>query len=142
MSQYRTLKKEFETVVRGAVYSLCNFNGKLLAGINGKVNLYKWIAKDDGTYELSSECGYRGSILVLCVRSRGDFVVIGDLMKSISLVAYKPVDGTLDNIAGHYDTMWMQSLEVAFYFIFLCSYRRLCCSFCSIPSCLCPTRCP
>lgn len=78
-----------EKETKGAVYNLNAFNGKLLAGINQKIQLYKWVLRDDGTRELQSECGHHGHILALYVQSRGDFVVVGDLMKSISLLIYK-----------------------------------------------------
>ena len=45
--------------------------------------------RDDGTRELQSECGHHGHILALYVQTHGDFIVIGDLMKSISLLIYK-----------------------------------------------------
>ncbi|GKD25782.1 DNA damage-binding protein 1 [Tanacetum coccineum] len=61
------------------------FNGKLLAAINQKIQLYKWMLRDDGRRELQSECGHHGHILALYVQTRGDFIVVGDLMKSISL---------------------------------------------------------
>ena len=38
-----TLVAEKET--KGAVYNLNSFNGKLLAGINSKVQLFKWVAR-------------------------------------------------------------------------------------------------
>lgn len=66
-----------------------SFNGKLLAAINQKIQLYKWTLRDDGTRELQSECGHHGHILALYVQTRGDFIVVGDLMKSISLLIYK-----------------------------------------------------
>uniref|UniRef100_A0A7N0V492 DNA damage-binding protein 1 n=1 Tax=Kalanchoe fedtschenkoi TaxID=63787 RepID=A0A7N0V492_KALFE len=78
-----------EKETKGAVYSLNAFNGKLLAGINQKIQLYKWTLRDDGTRELQSECGHHGHILALYVKTRGDFIVVGDLMKSISLLIYK-----------------------------------------------------
>ena len=78
-----------EKETKGAVYNLNAFNGKLLAGINHKINLYKWTLREDGTRELQSECGHHGHILALYVQSRGDFIVVGDLMKSISLLIYK-----------------------------------------------------
>lgn len=65
------------------------FNGKLLAAINQKIQLYKWMLRDDGTHELQSECGHHGHILALYVQTRGDFIIVGDLMKSISLLIYK-----------------------------------------------------
>ena len=48
--------------------------------------------RDDGTRELQSECGHHGHILALYVQTRGDFIVVGDLMKSISLLIYKVSD--------------------------------------------------
>lgn len=65
------------------------FNGKLLAAINQKVQLYKWVLQDDGTHELQPECGFYEHILTRFVQTRGDFVVVGDLMKSISVLIYK-----------------------------------------------------
>lgn len=80
-----------EKETKGAVYSLNAFNGKLLAAINQKIQLYKWMLRDDGTRELQSECGHHGHILALYVQTRGDFIVVGDLMKSISLLIYKVI---------------------------------------------------
>lgn len=78
-----------EKETKGAVYSLNAFNGKLLAAINQKIQLYKWMLRDDGSHELQSECGHHGHILALYVQTHGDFIVVGDLMKSISLLIYK-----------------------------------------------------
>ena len=78
-----------EKETKGAVYSLNAFNGKLLAAINQKIQLYKWMLRDDGSHELQSECGHHGHILALYTQTRGDFIVVGDLMKSISLLVYK-----------------------------------------------------
>jgi DNA damage-binding protein 1 len=78
-----------EKETKGAVYSLNAFNGKLLAAINQKIQLYKWMPREDGSRELQSECGHHGHILALYTQTRGDFIVVGDLMKSISLLVYK-----------------------------------------------------
>ncbi|PIA41691.1 hypothetical protein AQUCO_02200250v1 [Aquilegia coerulea] len=78
-----------EKETKGSVYSLNAFNGKLLAAINQKIQLYKWMLRDDGSRELQSECGHHGHILAIYVQTRGDFIVVGDLMKSISLLIYK-----------------------------------------------------
>ncbi len=52
-----------------------------------------WQDSEAGGKELVSECVHRGHILVLFLQSRGDFIIVGDLMRSISLLTYKPVDG-------------------------------------------------
>eukprot|EP00741_Cyanophora_paradoxa_P005067 tig00000851_g4909.t1 len=97
---------------KGAVYSLQPFNGKLLAGINSKVQIFRWSEREDGQHELEPECGHHGHILALYMQSRGDFIVVGDLMKSISLLLYKSMDQTIEEIARDYSASWMTAVEV------------------------------
>ncbi|CAM6089835.1 unnamed protein product [Calypogeia fissa] len=101
-----------EKETKGAVYSLNAFNGKLLAAINQKIQLYKWTLRDDSSRELQSECGHHGHILALYVQSRGDFIVVGDLMKSISLLMYKPEEGAIEERARDYNANWMTAVEI------------------------------
>uniref|UniRef100_A0A2N9H790 RSE1/DDB1/CPSF1 C-terminal domain-containing protein n=1 Tax=Fagus sylvatica TaxID=28930 RepID=A0A2N9H790_FAGSY len=101
-----------EKETKGSVYSLNAFNGKLLAAINQKIQLYKWMLRDDGTRELQSECGHHGHILALYVQTRGDFIVVGDLMKSISLLIYKPEEGAIEERARDYNANWMSAVEI------------------------------
>lgn len=88
-----------EKEAKGAVYNLNAFNGKLLAGINQKIALYKWTSRDENTRELQYESSHHGHILALYVQSRGDFIVVGDLMKSISLLIYKVGSQTLGEMS-------------------------------------------
>ena len=77
-----------EKEVKGAVYNLNAFNGKLLAGINSKVQLFKWTERGGGgdggdagggaNHELVNECSHHGHIVALYVETRGDFIVVGD----------------------------------------------------------------
>ncbi|XP_050221597.1 DNA damage-binding protein 1 [Mercurialis annua] len=101
-----------EKETKGAVYSLNSFNGKLLAAINQKIQLYKWMLRDDGSRELQSECGHHGHILALYVQTRGDFIVVGDLMKSISLLIYKHEEGAIEERARDYNANWMSAVEI------------------------------
>ncbi|GAB2241606.1 hypothetical protein Droror1_Dr00018381 [Drosera rotundifolia] len=101
-----------EKETKGAVYSLNSFNGKLLAAINQKIQLYKWMLRDDGTHELQSECGHHGHILALYVQTRGDFIIVGDLMKSISLLIYKHEEGAIEERARDYNANWMSAVEI------------------------------
>ncbi|KAG5139673.1 hypothetical protein JHK84_033441 [Glycine max] len=101
-----------EKETKGAVYCLMAFNGKLLAAINQKIHLYKWVLQDDGTHELQSECGHHGHILALYVQTRGDFIVVGDLMKSISLLIYKHEEGAIEERARDYNANWMSAVEI------------------------------
>ncbi|XP_072969615.1 DNA damage-binding protein 1 [Typha angustifolia] len=101
-----------EKETKGAVYSLNSFNGKLLAAINQKIQLYKWMLREDGPRELQSECGHHGHILALYVQTRGDFIVVGDLMKSISLLLYKHEEGAIEELARDYNANWMTAVEI------------------------------
>ncbi|CAN0877348.1 DNA damage-binding protein 1a [Linum grandiflorum] len=101
-----------EKETKGAVYTLNAFNGKLLAAINQKIQLYKWMLRDDGSRELQSECGHHGHILALYVQTRGDFIVVGDLMKSISLLIYKHEEGAIEERARDYNANWMSAVEI------------------------------
>ena len=56
---------------------LSAMQGKLIAGINSKVQLYKWIQTDDGSRELQLECSHTGHVLALYIVTRGDFVIVG-----------------------------------------------------------------
>ncbi|XP_073392348.1 DNA damage-binding protein 1 isoform X2 [Physcomitrium patens] len=100
-----------EKEMKGAVYNLNAFNGKLLAGINQKIALYKWTLRD-GTRVLEIESSHHGHILALYVQSRGDFIVVGDLMKSISLLIYKPEEGAIEERARDYNANWMTAVEI------------------------------
>mmetsp|Transcript_28073 Transcript_28073/g.43830 ORF Transcript_28073/g.43830 Transcript_28073/m.43830 type:complete len:992 (-) Transcript_28073:1819-4794(-) len=108
----RKLRLITEKEVRGACYQLNSFNGKVLAAINSKIELFRIADSETGGKELISECVHRGHILVLYLQSRGDFIVAGDLMRSISLLAYKPVDGQIEEIARDYNANWMTAVEV------------------------------
>ncbi|CAK9232974.1 unnamed protein product [Sphagnum jensenii] len=101
-----------EKEAKGAVYNLNAFNGKLLAGINQKIQLYKWTLREDGARELQYESSHHGHILALYVQSRGDFIVVGDLMKSISLLIYKPEEGAIEERARDYNANWMTAVEI------------------------------
>ena len=128
-----------EKEVKGAVYNLNAFNGKLLAGINSKVELFRWVSRGGGvggagvggggdksslgdpaggdgaggsTYELAKECSHHGHIVALYVAVRGEFIVVGDLMKSVSLLAYKPEESVIEERARDYNANWMTAVDI------------------------------
>uniref|UniRef100_A0A1E1XLY5 DNA damage-binding protein 1 n=1 Tax=Amblyomma sculptum TaxID=1581419 RepID=A0A1E1XLY5_AMBSC len=102
------LEQVAEQEIKGAPYSLLEFNGKLLASINSTVRLFEWNAER----ELRNECSHFNNILALYLRAKGDFVLVGDLMRSMSLLAYKPLEGSFEEIARDYQTNWMTSVEI------------------------------
>ncbi|CAN0580203.1 unnamed protein product, partial [Ectocarpus sp. 12 AP-2014] len=45
-------------------------------------------------------------------QSRGDFIIVGDLMRSVSLLVYKAVDGAIEEVARDYHANWMTAVEM------------------------------
>uniref|UniRef100_A0A1J3JTZ9 DNA damage-binding protein 1b n=1 Tax=Noccaea caerulescens TaxID=107243 RepID=A0A1J3JTZ9_NOCCA len=68
--------------------------------------------RDDGNRELQCECGHHGHILALYVQTRGDFIVVGDLMNSFSLLVYKHEESAIEQIARDDNASWMAAVEI------------------------------
>ncbi|KAF5741515.1 DNA damage-binding protein 1b-like [Tripterygium wilfordii] len=101
-----------EKETEGGVYSLNAFNGKLLAAVHQKIQLYKWMLRDDGSPELQFECEHRGRELAWRVQTRGDFIVVGDEKMSISLLIYKHEKGAIEEQARDYNANFMSAVEI------------------------------
>jgi len=60
---------------------------------------------------LSIECEHPGHILALYLETRGDFIIVGDLIKSISLLVYTTVDGVIKELARDFRPNWMTAVS-------------------------------
>ncbi|KAG2392717.1 hypothetical protein C9374_011442 [Naegleria lovaniensis] len=104
-----------EKDVKGAVMCLHSFNGKLLAGVTGRLILFKWSDQaDDDSKDLVQECSCSGGIYILDIDSHGDFILVGDMMKSVQLFRYeKPEDqnvsGSISLICKDYHYSWLST---------------------------------
>merc|ERR1711871_915697 len=87
-----------ECDVKGGVHDLQVLDGGVLAAINSKVIFFRWKSVEDGLFKLEEECSHHGHITALFLKVRGDFVVVGDIMKSICLLRYKPAEKVLEEI--------------------------------------------
>ena len=104
-----------EKEVKGAVFSIDSIAaGKLVTGISSKVRLYRLVQRDDGTksFDLQYECGHQGHFLSLYVKARKDYVLVGDLMRSVSLLEYKLADGTLQEVSRDFNTNYMRAIDI------------------------------
>jgi DNA damage-binding protein 1 len=97
-----------EKEIKGAAYSLCEFNGKLLASINSAVRLFEWTSDK----ELRVECSHLNNIIALYLKTKGDFVLVGDLMRSMTLLVYKSMEGQFEEIARDFTPNWMTAVEI------------------------------
>lgn len=97
-----------EKEIKGACYSLAEFNGKLLASINSTVRLFEWTAEK----ELRLECSHFNNIIALYLKTKGDFILVGDLMRSMILLQYKTMEGSFEEISRDYSPNWMTAVEI------------------------------
>nr|CAG4642998.1 EOG090X00HD [Ilyocryptus agilis] len=97
-----------EKEVKGACYSLVDFNAKILAAINNVVRLYEWTAEKD----LRLECSNFNNIIALYLKRKGDFILVGDLMRSITLLQYKTMEGSFEEMARDSNPNWMSAVEI------------------------------
>lgn len=59
-----------------------------------QVRLYEWTAEK----ELRTECNHYNNIMALYLKTKGDFILVGDLMRSVLLLAYKPMEGNFEEV--------------------------------------------
>ncbi|XP_027838000.2 DNA damage-binding protein 1-like isoform X1 [Aphis gossypii] len=97
-----------EKEVKGACYAMAEFNGKLLAAVNCTLRLFEWTAQK----ELRLECSHFNNIVALFVKTKGDFIICGDLMRSLTLLQYKTMDGSFDETARDYNPKWSTAIEI------------------------------
>ncbi|XP_060526030.1 DNA damage-binding protein 1 isoform X2 [Cylas formicarius] len=96
-----------EKEIKGACYSLSEFGGKLLASINSTVRLFEWTSEQ----ELRLECSHFNNIVSLYLKTKGDFILVGDLMRSMTLLQYKTMEGSFEEIARDFNPNWMTAVE-------------------------------
>ncbi|GFX77483.1 DNA damage-binding protein 1 [Trichonephila clavipes] len=102
------LQQIAEKEIKGAPYTIVEFNGKLLAAINSTVRLYEWTPER----ELHNECSYFNNIIALYLKTKGDFILVGDIMRSLALLVYKPLEGSFEEIARDHHPNWMTAIEI------------------------------
>lgn len=94
---------------KGGVFALAVVaGGHLAAGVNGRVSVLSLTSRessatssDDDAYTLTQECSLGGHTLALYLDGHGDFLLVGDLMKSISLLRYEFLHFVLPTRGSH-----------------------------------------
>ena len=104
------LVKVRDITCAGAPYSLNPFQGHLVAGINADVVMYDWISSEEEGKTLQKMCSCKGHYISLVVRSRGDHIVVADLMKSVRVLKFNSETRTLTEIARDCNCNWMCAL--------------------------------
>jgi len=110
-----TMELLCEAPTRGGVYSMAPFHqGSILATINSKTKLYRLCGGED-LPELRSECSHDGNILSLTVKncdSDGSTAIVGDLMRSISVLKYCASSKSIEEVARDHTLNWTTAIEI------------------------------
>lgn len=61
---------------------------------------------------LRPECTHAGQIMPLYLKSHADFVLVGDLMRSMTLLQYKPSESVLEEVCRDFNCNYMRGVEV------------------------------
>jgi DNA damage-binding protein 1 len=61
---------------------------------------------------LHNECSHYGHILTLYMKTHGDYVLVGDLLRSVTLLQYKAAEGSLEEVARDFNSNYMRAVEV------------------------------
>ncbi|KAG0292818.1 DNA damage-binding protein 1a [Dissophora globulifera] len=111
VSENSQLRLVTEFAAKGGVMSIKEFQGRLLCGINERLCLYSWKTSDKMMAEsnLSLECSHRGFTLALSLAIRGEFIVAGDLFRSMTLLRY--TDNKIVEIARDTNMDMLTALE-------------------------------
>ncbi|CAJ0574789.1 unnamed protein product, partial [Mesorhabditis spiculigera] len=86
-----------EKDMKGCTYSMGILNGKLLAAVNSSVRLFEW----NRDKELKLDCSHFQYIQALYVKTRGDLLLVGDMLRGMGLLTYKAVEGSFEESARY-----------------------------------------
>eukprot|EP00756_Hemistasia_phaeocysticola_P066384 Hpha_TRINITY_DN9199_c1_g1::TRINITY_DN9199_c1_g1_i1::g.94451::m.94451/K10610/DDB1; DNA damage-binding protein 1 len=102
-----------EKDLKGAATCLDAFSGRLLCGVGSSIQMWRWQQEaGGGSRELTLECSHNGHIVSMFLQSFKDTIVLGDLMRSATVLQYRPVDSTLEEIAHEARARWITALCV------------------------------
>ena len=57
------------------------------------------------------ECSHFNNVIALFMKNRGDFILVGDLVR-MKLLQYKTMEGSFEEIAKNYNPNWMSAVEI------------------------------
>lgn len=104
----RAMIEVAETVTEKPCRSLLEYKGKILAGISASVCLYEWRADK----ELHLMCNLINLIETMCLSVKDDFILAGDLIRSITLFKHTDVEPFLQEVARDFRPKWTSCTDI------------------------------
>ncbi|XP_055345998.1 DNA damage-binding protein 1-like [Paramacrobiotus metropolitanus] len=104
----KTLSIVCDAKTRGLPTHMEIFKGKLLVSIGSSLKLMNW---NEESQELVTETAMTQFIMPVFFKTKGDFILVGDLMRSISVWLYRSAENKFDMIASDPFARWPTSAE-------------------------------
>lgn len=111
-----------EKVTKGGVCCMAALQGKLVAGIDAKVQVYQFHrtgVDGAGAPEMTVLCEHVGHIMSLFCKTSGDFVLVGDILRSITVLQLKTSTSpsgadvtSLKEVSRDFNSNYMRAVEV------------------------------
>eukprot|EP00299_Pterocystis_sp_00344_P017203 c8628_g1_i1.p1 GENE.c8628_g1_i1~~c8628_g1_i1.p1 ORF type:complete len:1107 (-),score=297.39 c8628_g1_i1:37-3162(-) len=95
----------------GCAYWVGAFGGKLLTSCNARLDVLRWNVSDDSK-SLVLDCQAPTQILNVAVDTQDDMILVGDLMKSVSLLKYKKTTNSIEDTVQDYNAVWVSSVAI------------------------------
>ena len=73
------------------------------------MRLWEWTQEK----ALNLECSHFTNVIALFVENGGDLILVGDLVRSMTLLQYKTMEGSFEEIAKDYNPNWMSAVEIS-----------------------------
>jgi DNA damage-binding protein 1 len=121
----RFIRQVTHMPTRGAVYCICPFyNGTAIVTVNSKTHLCELFSDNEQNTELKFVgAGHHGHMMSLFVSSLArsgnemdgqekQLAIVGDLMRSISLVEYLPKHNAIEELARDYNSNFCTAIEM------------------------------
>ncbi|OCK77712.1 DNA damage-binding protein 1 [Lepidopterella palustris CBS 459.81] len=110
VTEDRVLKVVTELALKGGCRCLAMVEGKIVAALIKTVVIYSFEYSTPSSPFLIKRASFRTSTAPIDITVNGNIIAIADLMKSVSVVQYKPGEGglpdTLIEVARHFQTTW------------------------------------
>jgi DNA damage-binding protein 1 len=104
------LEQVCEEEIKGAPYCMKPFNGYLLASVSNSLKLYDF--GRDGQMKLIECATYTDNVFIVHLKCRNDLIMVGDMMKSCSILMFKAETKSFQFIARDYTPVWLSSIEM------------------------------
>lgn len=125
--EQRAVELAFALDVHGGVMAVKTVLGRVVASCNEKTTVYKWgtgpsngaaaagpgdapasPAKGGGSsLSLAPLCEYHDNTFVLSLEVRANFILVGDLMKSVALLVFSEEDNSLKQVSHDPRAQWL-----------------------------------